>query len=144
MKQILILSIFLPSSLLTSTPKPELLPVSKESVAQGISKEVSPGVNIHLTVANSHDVDNKNSADAANIQGQKPAQVIHHFVTIKQEVITRKEEESYSTIIKKACTSVVALGIASMIPFGKLPDLAKETLSKIDTKKVMNAILRRG
>jgi hypothetical protein len=31
-----------------------------------------------------------------------------------------------------------------MIPFGKLPDLAKETLSKIDTKKVMNAILRRG
>lgn len=136
MKQILILSIFLPLHLLATALKPELK-ASQESITPKMSTGVAPGVNIHLSVANSHDVDNKNSADAANIQGQRPIQVIHHIITIKKE-------ESLVSQLRSALIPALGAGILSQIPFGKVTDLAKESFSKIDAKKLMNTLFKRS
>lgn len=132
MKQILILSIFLPSCLLATALKPELK-ASQESITPTISTAVAPGVNIHLSVANSHDVDNKNSADAANNQGQRPPQVIHHIITIRKE-------ESLATQLKSVAVPFAAAGLLNYFPFGKLLEIVKNSLSKIDTKKIINTV----
>lgn len=138
MNRLLLLSIFLPLHFLANTPGSEQKPVTQQPTPGTFSKEVAPGVNIHLNVANSHDVENKNSADATNAQGPKQPQVIHHIITIK------REEKSFTAQMKSSLITIMSAGALSQIPFGKIGDFAKDSLSNIDPKKVINTVLRRG
>lgn len=84
------------------------------------------GINIHLNVTNSHDVEKKDSASASNYSGDPKPHVIHLIIT--------KKEESLATKIKNGLIAAGTMGLCTQIPFGKLAELLKT----VNMKNIFN------
>lgn len=115
---------------------PHLLRATSTSESQTIQKPpviTHDGINIHLNVSNSHDVEKKDNVHATNQCGDPKPQVIH--------LIISKQEESLSTKIKNALIPAAVAGIFTQIPYGKLAEQVKEA---INAKKIVNSVLKRG
>lgn len=95
-------------------------------LANSIPVITQDGINIHLNVSNSHDVEKKDSAQATNQSGDPKPQVIHLIIT--------KKEESFSTKIKNGLIAAGTMGLCTQIPFGKLAELLKT----VNMKNIFN------
>lgn len=107
MNKLFIITIALPSFLFANTPAPV------------ISHE---GINIHLNVANSHDVEKKDNAQASNQSGDPKPQVIH--------LIISKQEESLMTKIKHGLVMAATMGLCAQLPLAKLAEIVKHAIKR--------------